>query len=274
LPIVAAALRAPEWKLQRAVDLALMKAAPTIQRAAKPAPPKVETASKAAASSKPASPPTIKTAAPEPLRFVAKPFVPSAAAVPNAVPATQRSAATPARSVTALVRSGDPRPDALFQHRGGQGDGSLGAAMASNRAPSVGKRSDTADSKNSAEARAAAARAGTAADTEGDPRGKVSNGARAESEIGAGGAGPAANDGGAAVSNGAAGNDARGSEAGAGGPAGTDAGSAADNTSGGGEKNESDGNGGVISGALGGIGEALGGDGSNPADHADKDQKD
>ncbi len=118
-PIAAAATRAPavEWKLQRTVDLALMKAAPDAGAAKPmqptPEPPMVQTASKAAIAAPPA--PAPKKAAPETEQFVAKPFVPSAAPAPAVVPAAQKTAAIPAPPVAAAIRSGDPRPDALFQ---------------------------------------------------------------------------------------------------------------------------------------------------------------
>lgn len=177
------------WARQPMIDRALLRAV---------APPAMQTASKAATpSAKPApSQPTFKKAAPETAQFVAKPFIRNAAPLPPpALTAPARAAIQTAPLATA-IHTGDPRPDALFQHRRGQGDGAFSGRVAS------GSKSAAAPKSNSA----AQAPAGS-----GDPRGEVNGGARAatgagsEMDADAGGetaTGAAASDGGSAPSDG------------------------------------------------------------------------
>ena len=185
-PIAAAATRAPavEWKLQRTVDLALMKVSPAAGAAKPmqpaPEPPMVQTASKAAIA---APPGPAKKAAPETEQFVAKPFVPSAAPAPAVVPAAQKTAAVPAPPVAAAIRSADPRPDALFQYSrdkstGTSGNGTLNNGVASGGKPAAATGSGSAVDTRSATTRTATVRSGKVANgSSGDPRGEVSGGA-------------------------------------------------------------------------------------------------
>jgi hypothetical protein len=179
--IASAATRAPavEWKLQRTVDLALMKSAPAADAAKPmqpaPEPPAVQTASKAATA---APPGPAKKAAPETKQFVAKPFVPSAAPLPAVVPATQKTAAIPAPPVAEVARTGDPRPDALFQHSRDENTGTAGNRVASGGKPAAATGSKSAVEARSATTRTATARSAKVANgSSGDPRGEVSGGA-------------------------------------------------------------------------------------------------
>jgi hypothetical protein len=313
-PIVAAALgrSAVEWRLQRTVDLALMKATPPVRRVPEPATPRVETASKAAApsaSSKPVSLPTFKSAVPETAQFVAKPFVPSVATTPKAVPAASRTAATQAPAAAAMIHAGDPRPDVLFQHGRDQRNGTPDDRVTGNRmASGVGNATTAGSTKDAIDARPAAARPGKAVSVDGDPRGEGSGGARVASEtggetVGGSGAGAeggntAANDGGSAPTgggsmgdantsdSGTAGNDTDSGDPGSSDAGGTASGGGGDSTGadpGDGESGSSDGEGensggigGAVGGAVGGVGDApggaLGGDGD--PDNNDKESGD
>jgi hypothetical protein len=311
-PIASAATRAPavEWKLQRAVDLALMKAAPAADAAKPmqpaPEPPTVQTASKAATT---APPGPAKKAAPATEQFVAKPFVPSAASSPAVVPATQKTAAIPAPPVAAVARTGDPRPDALFQYSRDKNTGTAGNRVASGGKPAAATESKSAVDTRSATTRTATARSAKVANgSGGDPRGEVSGGASVGPDTTSASGGDAGDASGGAdagdgttgdgsVSSGAGSGDTGsadtggsatgGSDTGGDAAGGEDAGNSApsdgdsgDGDSGDGDSGSSDGedgDSGAISGALGGIGDALGdalGGGENKADSEDKDQKD
>src|SRR6185295_12253794 len=133
------------WRMQRTVDLALMKAAlaADVARPMPPTaePPVVQTASKAVRSE-----PASRKEAPETAPFVAKPFIPSGAT------AAQEPAVIPPTPVA--VRSSDPRPDALFQRRDR-------SATASNRVASGSKPAEATGARSSGEvpsARTATAR--------------------------------------------------------------------------------------------------------------------
>ena len=298
-PIAAAATSAPEteWKLQRIVDVALMNIAPSVQ--AKPKPPTIQTASKAATVESKPTKPTPEKDTPK-VEFVAKPFVPAPAAAPQGA---VQGAAIPAPPVAA-IHTGDPRPDALLQHNRIKSISTNGAV--SNRVASGDKPaaagSQSAVESTSATARAAAARGEPAASpTTGDPRGESSGGARpgiggeaggtdadTNGTTDAGGGNTGAADGGSAsggtASGGTAsggtggsdtgsgstdGNGAGSSDAGSGGTddgatgsdgAGGDAGSGEGDSGGSdGEDGDSGGIGGAIGGALDGVGDALGG---------------
>ncbi len=300
-PIAAAATKAPTaaWRLQRTVDLALMKAAPAADMA-RPMPPTAEppaiqTASKAAsAASKPVrSEPASRKAASETALFVAKPFIPNDAA------AAQEPAMIPATPVA--VRSGDPRPDALFQQRRDR------STSASDRVASGSKPAEATGARSNVEVPSAAtARGKVASGGSGDPRGEGSGGARAGSAVNGKTSGAnadtdggeaAATDGGSASSgagsadagsgdsdtggSGTSGNGSGGSAAGSDGTGGDAAGGAGssgdgDAESGDGEDSGSGGVGGAIGGALGAVGDALGdalGGGKGNPDSNDKDQR-
>jgi hypothetical protein len=312
-PILAAALgrSAVEWRLQRTVDLALMRAAPTppVRQTPEPATSRDEAARKPAApsaSSKPVSQPTFKSAVPETAQFVAKPFVPSVATTPKAVPAASRTAATQAPAAAAMIHAGDPRPDVLFQYGGDQRNGTAGDRVTGNRMASGGGKAATAEStKNASDARPAAARPGKTVSVDGDPRGEGSGGARVASETGgetvggtgagAKGGNTAANDGGSASTgggmgnsntsdSGTAGNDTDSGDAGSSDAGGTAAGGGGDSTGGDpgdGESGRSDGEdgnsgGGAVGGAVGGVGDALGGalGGNGNPDNNDRESGD
>jgi hypothetical protein len=194
-PIAAAATKAPDvaWTLQRTVDLALMKAG-TAQAATPPAELQtLQTASKVASSSaKPIAPkPTPQPAAPESAQFVAKPFIPS-------------ETAAPAPPLAVVIRSGDPRPDALFQL--GRDKSTGGAAAVSDRAASGGKPPEATGAQGGVEVRSPSARTATpgagkvANGGSADPRGEGSGGrvgpAVSRGTAGDGDAAPDAEDGG------------------------------------------------------------------------------
>ena len=295
LAVAASSVPAVAWTLPSAVDLALMKAPAT--PAIRPAPeipkPTVQTASKASpvAADRPVLPER-KSAAPATVQFVAKPFVPNAAPVPIA--AAQGAAVTPAASVSAKVHAGDPRPDALFQHGRDNRTGTVSNRAASNGKPETGSVG-TVDTRPASARNSAVMSSSTVANGgKGDPRGEGTGGARVgiASEAGAGmastarGAGSgksAAGDPGNASTDGSAdaagatdgGGDTGGAAAGDNGAGGAGSGDADTGSSGdgdSGEGGESDG----IGGALGAVGDALGGavGGKNKSDSDDKDQKD
>jgi len=302
-PIAAAAARPPTaaWRLQRTVDLALMKSAPAAD-AARPmqpaaAPPVVQTASKAASAvSKPVrSEAASRKEAPETAAFVAKPFIPSDAT------AAQQPAAIPVAPVA--VRSNDPRPDALFQQRRDR------STAASDHVASGAKPAEATGARSSGEApsaRTATARSKVASGASSDPRGEGSGGARVGSAVNGktdgadadtGGGEAAAPDGGSAASDagsndagsgdtggsGTSDNGSGGSEAGSDGTGGGAAGDSSgegsgdtDSEAGDGEDSESGGIGGAIDGAVGAVGDALGGalgGGKGNPDSNDKDQR-
>ena len=177
LAAAATSVPAVEWTLQHTVDLALMKAAPdAVRPTPEPPTPAIQTASKTvpAASDKTVIVPERKSAAPETVQFVAKPYVPNVAPTPARMPATQGAAPIPASPVAAAVHAGDPRPDDLFQHGRESRDGAV-----SNRTASSGKPAAATGTGSAVDARSASARNGTA--TSGgsaDPRGEGTGGAR------------------------------------------------------------------------------------------------
>jgi hypothetical protein len=196
----AANVRTVAWTLKPLVDRALLKAA---------APTAVQTASKAATPSAKSAPvqPAFKKAAPETVQFVAKPFIPNAAPAPQPVlPAPARASIQAPPRVTA-IHTGDPRPDALFQQKRGQGDGAF-----SGRVASGGKPAATPKSNSAAQAPAAARTGKTTGAGSGDPRGEATGGAQAASDAGGetnsdagGGNDAAAGEGGSAPGDGNAG---------------------------------------------------------------------
>lgn len=314
--IAAAATRAPavEWRLQRTVDLALMVPDADAAKATQPTPepPMVRTASKAAMTAPPR--PAAKKAAPEIEQFVAKPFVPSAAPSPAVVPAAQKTAVIPAPPVATAIRSGDPRPDALYQYSrdkstGTSGNGTLNNGVASGGKPAAETGSGSAVDTRSATTRTATARSGNVTNgSSGDPRGEVSGGASVGpdttsasggdasdasggSDAGDGTTGDGSASSGAGGDTGSAdtgGSDADGSDTGdsntgGDGTGGDDAGTGApsdggsgdgDSGSSDGEDGDSSGTGGPISGALGGVGDALGDALGGGENKADSEDKD
>lgn len=177
-PIARAATNAATiaWTLQPVVDRALLKAG------AQPTP-AMQSASKAAIPGAKSAPsqPTFKKAAPGTAEFVAKPFIPNAAPAPQPAPSAAARASIQTAPLATAIRTGDPRPDALFQQNRGQGDGALGGRVAAG-----GKPAATSKSKSAAQA-PAAARNGTAASAgSGDPRGEGSGGAQGAAAGGTG----------------------------------------------------------------------------------------
>jgi hypothetical protein len=185
------------WTLQHTVDVALMKAAPAAVRPApEPPTPAIQTASKTVpvAGDKPVILPERKSATPETVQFVAKPYVPNVAPTPARSPAAQAAAPIPAASpVSAAVQAGDPRPDDLFQHGRDSRDGTASNRTAFSDKPDAGTGTGSA-----VDARAASARKSPAVSSgSGDPRGEGSGGARVgvAGEVGAGAASDAAGSG-------------------------------------------------------------------------------
>ena len=299
-----------EWTLQPMVDLVLMKANAASSAPPTPVPPTpaIRTASTAApvAADKPVLP-ARKSTVPETAQFVARPFVPDV--VPAPIPMAQEAAPVPAPPVAAEVHTGDPRPDALFQHERDSRN-----AVASNRAASSGKPAAATGPAGAVDARSASVRNATVANGGNrDPRGEGSGGARASvaGEVGAGTASDAnggvgggtggAGDAGDASGGGSSGGSSSGGAGAGGEPAGaatgdssTGGGTAADSAgsgdpgagdsgnsdAGAGESGDGDSGGdgesGGIGAALGAVGDAFGGapgGGKGNPDSNDKDQR-
>jgi hypothetical protein len=145
---VATTVRGAEWKLRQTIDLALMKAASTVE-AVRPPVPVVQTASKAAAA--PKSAPAAQPLSEPELQFVPKPFVPSVA------PATANIPAAPA---AAAGLDGDPRPDGLVQRGHDTRNNTFGA---NNRVAAPGSKPGGAAGSGSVDPRSASSRSGGAA---------------------------------------------------------------------------------------------------------------
>lgn len=210
-PIARAAADAPTvaWTLQPVIDRALLRAAAPV------APAMPSTRKAVAQSATSAAPqPIFRKAAPETAQFVAKPFIPNVASAAQPEPAMPARVAVQLAPMKTAIHTGDPRPDALFQHNRGQGDAAFSGRLASS-----GSKPEAAPKSKSAVQAPAAARNSKAANIgSGDPRGESGGGAQAASDAGTGtdagaadGADASAGAGGSASSGG---NDAGGGDGG------------------------------------------------------------